>query len=185
VLRTPDGRIIGATRWGGTYGLGTIFQISGQENFASLHSFSPDECSSPMGELVEIAGDLYGVCSKGGPSGGGAAFRLAANGELTLLHAFGGPPKGAARPLAGLTAGAMPDVLYGTTSEGGKHGVGTVFRMTLDGDVKILHSFCNCDGDGYLPAAPLALGSRGELYGTTTAGGAIDDSGTVFEVATP
>jgi uncharacterized repeat protein (TIGR03803 family) len=81
--------------------------------------------------------------------------------------------------------------LYGTTTFGGNHGLGTVFRMSRDGDVTVLHSF-NCDleddgscvagsEDGITPQAALIEASDGFFYGTTLEGGA-RNSGTVFRM---
>jgi uncharacterized repeat protein (TIGR03803 family) len=185
LVLAPDGKMFGTTWSGGANGLGTIFSLDSSLHFASLHSFSSDECSSPVGDLLDIDGDLYGVCSAGGRHGVGAVFKYSAAGTLTILHEFGSPPHDGAQPLAGMALGPAPGILFGTTSAGGSNGVGTVFAMTMDGDLKILHSFCACDGDGYHPAAQLHLAADGRLYGTTMLGGAYDDSGTIFVLRTP
>jgi uncharacterized repeat protein (TIGR03803 family) len=72
---------------------------------------------------------------------------------------------------------------YGTTSDGGANGTGTVFRMTAAGGAHALYSFCskpNCT-DGSTPFAGLIQGSDGNFYGTTYVGGA-HDNGTVFKI---
>jgi uncharacterized repeat protein (TIGR03803 family) len=58
---------------------------------------------------------------------------------------------------------------YGTTSTGG-HGWGTVFEVTTDGSLTILHNFTGAKdgGDSY---AGLMQASNGNLYGTSTTGG--------------
>ena len=70
---------------------------------------------------------------------------------------------------------------YGTTYSGGDFGYGTVFRMTPEGIVSVLHSFTGIDGS--LPYAPLVEGSDGSLYGTTAEGGAAG-IGTIFKITT-
>ncbi len=74
--------------------------------------------------------------------------------------------------------------LYGTTTEGGMYGGGTVFEITSGGTFKVLYSFCsqfNC-ADGENPEAGVIMDSSGNLYGTTTGGGA--NNGNVFKLAT-
>jgi len=72
--------------------------------------------------------------------------------------------------------------LYGTTySSTGTDG--TVFKVTTEGTLTTLHTFCEGGSclDGALPEAGLVLASNGNFYGTTTNGGANND-GTVFEI---
>jgi uncharacterized repeat protein (TIGR03803 family) len=73
--------------------------------------------------------------------------------------------------------------IYGTTYSGGKHGVGTIFRIDLHtGKERVLHDFGACD-DGANPAASL-IASGGRLYGTTVHGGTSGGQvGTVFSIA--
>jgi uncharacterized repeat protein (TIGR03803 family) len=68
---------------------------------------------------------------------------------------------------------------YGTTSDGGASGYGTVFKMTPKGALTVLHSFD--DTDGSYPYAGLVLTTGGNFYGTTSQGGT-DGYGTVFEI---
>jgi uncharacterized repeat protein (TIGR03803 family) len=63
--------------------------------------------------------------------------------------------------------------LYGTTQNGGVDGDGTVFRITTNGIITTLHSFCpedNCS-DGMIPEAGVVLGDNGTFYGSTSFGG--------------
>lgn len=64
--------------------------------------------------------------------------------------------------------------LYGSTLSGGTNNDGTLFRLGASGQLTTLYSFCagggNCP-DGFLPNAPLVLGSDGNFYGTTQQGG--------------
>ena len=72
---------------------------------------------------------------------------------------------------------------YGTTNGAGAHNCGIVFKLTAGCTVTVLYSFCaqpNCT-DGNAPDAGLALGSDGNFYGITTAGGSSGD-GTVFSI---
>jgi len=73
---------------------------------------------------------------------------------------------------------------YGTTSRGGAHGKGNVFRMTPGGQITSIYSFCeqvNC-ADGQLPETAPVLGSDGNLYGVTTSGGSHAKAGTIYKI---
>ncbi len=72
-------------------------------------------------------------------------------------------------------------------------GCGTIFRVTPDGRITTLYSFCtdqNCS-DGALPDGNLLLNSDGDFYGTTSAGGTGDCTsgnyspgcGTIFKLS--
>ena len=59
-------------------------------------------------------------------------------GVLTTLHSFSYAEGG--YPAGGLVQ-ATDGNLYGTTESGGTHGVGTIFRISLQGALITLHSF--------------------------------------------
>jgi uncharacterized repeat protein (TIGR03803 family) len=74
---------------------------------------------------------------------------------------------------------------YGTTQNGGAVGYGTVFKITPQGVLTTLYSFCNQDAcvHGNLPQTGLALGADGNFYGTTFGGGGAGcDCGTIFRI---
>ena len=68
---------------------------------------------------------------------------------------------------------------YGTTTRGGRFGAGTIFRVTPQGVLTVLHSFQGTDGSW--PQTALTLGRDGNFYGTTSAGGAYQ-WGTAFQL---
>ena len=70
---------------------------------------------------------------------------------------------------------------YGTTSEGGTNGAGTVFKISTNGALTSLYSFTG-GNDGGAPNG-LVQGSDGSFYGTTGYGGT-NDSGSVFKIGT-
>jgi uncharacterized repeat protein (TIGR03803 family) len=88
-----------------------------------------------------------------------------------------------ADPFTGLVQGTDGN-FYGTTQAGGSsgnctNGCGTVFKITAAGTLTTLHSFDGTDGSG--SEGGLVLGTDGNFYGTTYAGGANGD-GTVFKI---
>src|SRR6202034_1720435 len=113
-------------------------------------------------------------------------FELTAAGEQKVLHSFGTDPDDGAFPTAGLVRDNEGN-FYGTTYQGGKgcpspfNGCGTVYEITDTGEEKILYGFGSRPGDGRNPYAALVLDQQGNLYGTTSAGGAYG-GGTVFKL---
>jgi uncharacterized repeat protein (TIGR03803 family) len=98
--------------------------------------------------------------------------------QLEILHAFPGP--GAVDPLRVSLLQATDGNFYGTTVSGGAADNGTVFRMTPEGTVTILHAFAR-GSDGAFPYAGLIQATDGNLYGTTQGGGA-NGAGTIFRI---
>src|ERR1019366_5240943 len=99
--------------------------------------------------------------------------------SFTTLYNFTNGSDGA-HPYAALILSG--NTLYGTASEGGSSGAGTVFAANTDGSgFTILHSFTN-GSDGAYPRGGLIL-SGNTLYGTAQQGGNAG-SGTVFAVNT-
>jgi uncharacterized repeat protein (TIGR03803 family) len=70
--------------------------------------------------------------------------------------------------------------LYGTTEMGGISDLGTVFTVTLTGEVTVLHSFDGSDGEQ--PESGVILGTDGDFYGMTGNGNGAGFYGTVFEI---
>jgi uncharacterized repeat protein (TIGR03803 family) len=98
-----------------------------------------------------------------------------------VLHRFAGDKRGGA-PFAGVTFDSSGN-LYGTTTQGGVAGYGTVFELThseTGWKETVLHSFKGADGD-YPNAGSLVFDRAGNIYGTTAYGGAYG-FGTVYEL---
>lgn len=179
LLRGSDGNFYGTTVAGGTANAGTIFCLAPSGQKTVLYSFPGGQGgAAPWGGLVQTAdGNFYGTTTAGGTYGNGTLYRLA-NGRVVLLHAFSSATEGDT-PYAGLSLGSDGN-LYGSASAGGRNGGGTVFRLTPAGGFSVLHTF-GAANDGANPKAPLTLGSDGNFYGTTFAGGA-NGGGTVFKM---
>ena len=100
-----------------------------------------------------------------------------------MLHTFSAVTSNVntdgANPLAGLTQGT-DGFFYGTTTTGGAHNLGTIFKISADGTTfTVLHSFATADGTGSV--GTLVQAPNGYLYGTAPTGGA-SGNGTVFAV---
>jgi uncharacterized repeat protein (TIGR03803 family) len=73
---------------------------------------------------------------------------------------------------------------YGMTQIGGTFNYGTIFKLTPNGTVSVVHTFQGAPNDGVgFTLAGLALGTDGDLYGVTGQGGA-NGTGIIFQVST-
>ncbi|HEV3306778.1 MAG TPA: choice-of-anchor tandem repeat GloVer-containing protein [Candidatus Sulfotelmatobacter sp.] len=201
VIFDAAGNLYGTTFQGGTYGHGSVFELSplagGGWDETLLFSFNEKKGSvgyGPQASLIfDNAGNLYGTRSTEGTFGDGTVFELspAAGGGWNegSVHSFNG------------TDGDYPEntlimaggYLYGTTNFGGTYGYGAVFAFVPIGGgwlERMLHSFKHSKQDGMYPSlGSLAIDAAGNIYGTTAGGGANvspecpTGCGTVFEVS--
>jgi uncharacterized repeat protein (TIGR03803 family) len=182
------GNLYGTTAGGGTYGYGTVFELTptagGSWTEQVLHNFGngTDGFYPYAGLIFDKNGNLYGTTYKGGAYGAGTVFELTPTGgggwAEQVLHNFGNGTDGT-YPEAGLIFDAAGN-LYGTTAGGGTSAGGTVFELTATGTETVLHNFGNGTDGSYLLAG-LIFNAGGNLYGTTNEGGAYG-AGTVFEL---
>ena len=109
-------------------------------------------------------GELYGTIRTNG-NGNGAAFKITTLGAFTTLYDFCQLPAclDGSIPNGGLTLGADGD-LYGTTANGGKSNVGTIFKLTPSGTLTKLYDFTSFSDGGY-PAFTVFQAEDGNFYG--------------------
>jgi RHS repeat-associated protein len=195
LIQGTDGRLYGTVSYSGNgyYGGGGVFAINADgTNFITLHTFTGGDGANPQAGLIEgNDGRLYGTTTYGGinntgynyyNNGNGTIFAINRDGTgFTTLYIFTGGNDGY-NPEAGLIEGS-DGRLYGTASQGGINGNGTVFAINKDGTgFTTLHSF-NGTGDGGAPYAGLVQGADGRLYGAANSGGT-NGNGTIFTIET-
>jgi len=193
--------LYGTAYEGGTNGFGTVFTVNTNgSNFTNLHNFtyySDGGYPTDSGGLVLSGNTLYGTAQEGSTNGNGTVFALNTDGmSFTNLHTFSsegesGLNNDGAYPVGGLILSG--NTLYGTASEGGTNGDGTVFALNTNGsNFMTLYDFTDgnydasigntTNSDGALPYAGLIL-SGNTLYGTAYVGGT-NGNGTVFALNT-
>jgi uncharacterized repeat protein (TIGR03803 family) len=152
-------------------------------SFCSQQSCADGEAPEADTVLLDSEGNLYGTTLEGGSGFEGVMYAFSPQqSKLSVLYSFctqancadGGVPR----------AGVIKDSsgnLFGTTTDDG-FGAGTVYELT-GGSLHTLYTFCSQTGcaDGSDPKASLIMDASGNLYGTTSEGGA-HQGGTVFEV---
>ena len=167
LVRGDDGNFYGTTNKGGGSGLGTVFKIDSSGNLTTLVSFTGANGAYPVSGLIKSAdGNFYGTTSDGGKDNLGVVYELTSDGKFSDLISFDGangshPDSGLVEWNNGyfymirlwqnmLIKAAYPqwsgDNFVGTTTEGGAHGNGTVFRVGDDGDLVTLVSFTGTAG---------------------------------------
>jgi uncharacterized repeat protein (TIGR03803 family) len=143
LVQTANGDLFGTTWEGGTAGncpegCGTIFEITPQGTFSTLHSFDSTDGAYPYSGLLQATdGNFYGTTGSGGAFNWGTVFRINRAGTLTTLHSFCGQadcPDGE-DPAGGLVQ-FTNGTFYGTTSYGGSGtscmlDCGTVFSLSV------------------------------------------------------
>jgi uncharacterized repeat protein (TIGR03803 family) len=189
VIRDSAGNLYGTTAFGGRFKNGTVFILDKSRKETVLNTFTGKANGGVpyFGSLLrDAAGNLYGTTLSGGPSDAGVVFKVDPTGKETVLHTFLVHTGDGASPVAGLIRDGKGN-LYGTTQIGGAFtsgcqglGCGTVFRLTATGKEKVLYSFSG-GVDGSRPCTALVRDKQGNLYGTTSEGGAYG-SGAVFKL---
>jgi uncharacterized repeat protein (TIGR03803 family) len=193
------GNLYGTTREGGTYGYGTVFELTPTEGGGwtekKLHNFNYNGTDGfyPQTNLIfDVAGNLYGTTYEGGdypcPSidgthGCGTVFEMTPSGggwTEKKLHNFRNNGTDGTYPVSSLIFDGAGN-LYGTTYYGGDYpcyyglGCGTVFELTpAEGGgwtEQKLHNFGINSKDGIYPDGGLIFDAAGNLYGTTDNGG--------------
>jgi uncharacterized repeat protein (TIGR03803 family) len=172
MIQGTDGTLYGTASVGGSGGYGTVFKMEPDgTGFTVLQSFDNSTTGGYLeSELIQgTDGALYGTAERGGSSGYGTLFKLNPDGTgFTVILNFDDSTTGA-NPYAGLIQGT-DGALYGTASNGGSSGYGTVFKVNTDGSgFTVLRNFTN--SKAAYPRAGLMQGTDGALYGTASAGG--------------
>jgi uncharacterized repeat protein (TIGR03803 family) len=203
VTQGTDGNIYGTTEgFGINNDYGSVFKIAPDGGpLTTLYRFcSQPNCTDgayPEAPVLQASdGNFYGTTYMGGTNtciygeSCGTIFKITPTGEFTTLYNFCSLSDCADGyfPFAGLIQAADGN-LYGTTSDGGVGtvcgglGCGTVFKITLAGQLTTLYSFCSQSGcaDGEFPYAAPVQGTDGNFYGTTGDGGS-QGYGTVYKM---
>jgi uncharacterized repeat protein (TIGR03803 family) len=171
----PNGELYGTSGSADNQVGGTAFKYNPvTKKLTVLHSF-PARSGPETPLLLGQDGNFYGS-SRASHNTTSAIFMMTPAGNVTILYTF---------PLFTLGAGPMiqdaAGNFYGTTDLNGTYNSGTVFKMTSQYVVTILHSFGG-SGDGFGPDNGVVIGPDGNLYGTTPQGGT-KDAGVIYQLA--
>lgn len=198
IIQASDGNFYGTTAAGGiddSNGVGTVFQMTPGGQINTLVRFYGTNGQVPVAIMQASDGCLYGTTAQGGAyytsyQGYGTVFKVATNGDFTLLASFNAT--NGASPRGGLTE-VCGGLFYGTAYAGGLYaeaggppaGGGTIFQFTTNGDLTALLPF---GSNPLMPANPigrLLKASDGNYYGTSQTGGStnsIASAGGIFAI---
>jgi uncharacterized repeat protein (TIGR03803 family) len=189
------GNLYGTTVQGGTFGGGTVFQLSPSITgwtHTVLYSFtgSKDGGEPYKGVTLDAQGNLYGTAVTGGAGscegGCGVVFKLTNSGGTwtqSVIHSFTGGNDGSG-PGSGLTFDPHGN-LYGMTPTGGAYSLGVVYQLRPHTNstwgLTVIHTFTGGADGSSGSAGRLILDRAGNLYGVTTVGGA-NGKGVAFQL---
>jgi uncharacterized repeat protein (TIGR03803 family) len=174
-LTPVAGALVGVADFGGdaacgSLGCGSVFQINRVTGAQTqIYAFGPGDGEYFVGDLLNVGGVLYGTSESGTTHNFGTVFKVdPTTGAESVIYSFAGGTDGA-YPFAPLLD--VGGTLYGTTSQGGAHGNGSIFKLNPTTDAEtVVYSFGGT-GDGAQPYSGL-IKIGGAFYGTTFAGGA-------------
>ena len=133
-LGTPamdkQGNLYGTASSCGAHGLGIVWKVSNSGEETVLHNFrgGPSDGAYPYAGVVrDAAGNLYGDTEEGGSDNYGTAYKLKKSGALKLLNSF---TIGDCEAPLGTLLLTSDGTLFGTASNWGGGGAGTVWQIT-------------------------------------------------------
>ena len=180
------GDVLGTTSAGGTYGYGTVFELSKAHGWAEsiVYNFqNQNDGGVPYAGLIaDGLGNFYGAATEGGSQGGGSIFELTPAGSGWNFNAIdslaGTGISGTFRNLMLSSSGT----LYATTHCDGQDSAGTVYELVPGGGTWTYNQLYSFTGgtDGLYSYSNLVMFAN-RLYGTTNQGGAYG-YGVVFAV---
>ena len=209
VIQGQDGNFYGTAPAGGSTGHGAVFKITSQGAYSEVHAFSGSDGTAPDYGLVRDAqGNLFGTTEVGGSGNCGVVYEIDVSGNFSVIYNFPAASYTFTLSTAYQASGLGfsphsalvigPDGnLYGKAS-GQVYSQGAIYQITPQGQVTYLHVFGTAANDGaefgtgygsvdamqnYSLGSPLIVGADGNIYGTTTSGGA-SGSGILFKITT-
>ncbi len=133
-LAGSDGKLYGTAKAGGSAGGGTVFSVDPAGVVATVYSFGAKagDGLAPENGLVQAGnGKLYGLTSSGGRYGRGTIYSVSPSGVEDVIYSFDAntPIDDGSVIRGALTLG--DGCLYASTSSGGTHGRGAVYKIQL------------------------------------------------------
>ena len=130
LIQGTDGNFYGTTLSGGTLSNdGTVFTVTAQGGFKTLHKFGGNDGDAIYAGLAEgTDGNFYGAAYAGGANDYGTLFNITPQGSFTTLHNF--DRTDGKNPYATLVQDS-DGTFYGTTEIGSARNHGSIFSLSV------------------------------------------------------
>jgi len=129
LVQDANGNLYGTTLYGGSYGHGTVFEITPSDQYIVLHSFDGIDGETPQSApTLANDGNLYGTTTNG--SNGGNIYQITPEGTYTSLYSFCNHSICTGYAAAYGLLQATDGVFYGATADGGTHNEGVVYSFS-------------------------------------------------------
>jgi uncharacterized repeat protein (TIGR03803 family) len=173
ILRPSDSFLVGSNCYGGPFGYGTVWELAPNGRFNALHYANETWADGLYPRDIALLPDesIVGISQDGGIGGNGTVFRIAVNGNYSIIYDFTSQGHEGYGP-QGIAVG--PDGgFYGVNYYGGQFGQGTVFQL-LNGKYKTLHHvYSSIVAEGGNPYGKPVIDANGVIWGSTYNSGAI------------
>jgi uncharacterized repeat protein (TIGR03803 family) len=187
LIQAPNGKLYGVSSGGGSAKIGTIYSLTTSGTLDLLYQFGTqtNDGINPQSPLtIDVDGNFYGSTYNGGATGYGTIYKISQKGVKTTIYNFcpQTPCVDGAAPYGPMIVGTDGS-LYGIAIYGGKSNQGEIFKVTRNGKLTSIYSFChlaNC-ADGWNAQGGLIQASDGNFYGTAAQGGA-HNKGAIFKI---
>ena len=180
LVLAPNNKLYGTTQRGGKNDLGVIFEFDpASRKIKAVYHFDPNSGYRPIGSMaLGEDGWMYGMAQKGGKNRKGTIYKFNYNTkEFGVIASFGGRISGKNVQSALLYNNG---ILYGTSFEGGRYRMGTIFYYDLKEDK--FNLIANMDGNiGAFPYGGMSMGPDGKIYTFISYGGNYN-SGTALRI---
>ncbi len=180
LIMGSNGQIFGTASFGGSFNRGVLFTINTDgTGYTKLYEFLTGGVN-PRGSIVEYNDKLFGLSTPG------FLYSIDMDGEnFSVLYSFnnGLPDEGLQPVEITLDEGDI----YGINIGGGTNGIGTVFRIDVDGNnYEDIHQFEGVNGNPQKNASfdrgrSLVKVPSGDLI-VSVSGGAISNNGILFKL---
>ena len=136
LIEDGSANFYGTTQGGGTNGYGSIFEVTADGQYVTLHNFASADGAYPNCTLLLTSdGSLYGTTYGGGTNGDGTIFQLTSALVLNTLHNF--DLTDGRGPVGGFVVDAAGN-FYGVTAGGGVNNTGTIYQLAPGGTLTAL-----------------------------------------------
>jgi uncharacterized repeat protein (TIGR03803 family) len=154
LVQAADGKLWGTTSSGGSFGYGTIFNITTTGTFKTMkHLNATPDGKTPKGDLlIAKDGNLYGMTSLGGSNNVGTIFKITPAGTYTVLRHLNMATDGG-NPFGGLILAPVNNLIANTQSISTAEDVKKAITLTGSGGNPLTYNITTAPKKGKITGA--------------------------------